>query len=903
MVEIRRHISYPPARRQTAADLRLVSMRDDHDAMLYAEANARKEGQLGWTGVELQGGRFDGTDPNSEIDGTEWLGDTNRPGFGDQMVREDPDVGASVNEWTERAVNADWTVRPGDTDDPRDRMIAEWVDRQLFDVCHTRWRDVVNNAVSPIYRGFALAEPVFKRDAKDRAYTMERLAEPGRRPVWRETDRFEEGHHVLRDLSPRRPASIQEWLQHPDGTFAGIQQEGIADDSGRSSSDITIPSDRLCLWTFGGDGAEWRGVPLYRPAYMLWKARKILVRMGVIMSERLGVGVPIGKQTLASYGDPAQAKRDWANVTDALKRYRGGTQAYMAVPYGFDVSILESSLPAAGHILELYKWLGVEIHIIGQTVHLVQGQTSVGTYGMREGQASDFRATLNPLLENIADVINRSVVRPLVDLNWADVRRYPTLTVGDQQTGSTKQDLEAYEIAVRSGMPTQPEDFEAFRDGNNWPAMTAETMAGFVGDPDAAAGVVGTPGGGDAKAQDTALNGAQVTAALDIVARVVSGDLTEDMAAAMLRRFFGLGDEDARAILSGASSLTPTAPKPQIQPGTEAGAQLAEGRGCDCGVVALAGFGGEASMPSAAVPPEMAIRLLAESRFDARSSRVTREDLVKRLSLRTAATVDKVVRAYTEKIAEALEMGDAKAIFKAPIPGQAALVRTLRAGYGEADELGRSEVKREMARMESDPDFVEELAAALREWADGDVIAFSDNPSGQTNAIDEATDPKSGKAKLDLAARTSAKKIVNQIDATVDDYLQQTPPAEWSAEGVQTRVAGVITPRTLAKPITQDVNTVYATGRATQGRLEGAALAVYTLQPEIGLNGPHEPCVECVDREQSAANPAIVGSANEQAIMAPNELCESTKSGVNTCWCAVVYVPTGEPLQVIEEGI
>ena len=61
------------------------------------------------------------------------------------------------------------------------------------------------------------------------------------------------------------------------------------------------------------------------------------------------------------------------------------------------------------------------------------------------------------------------------------------------------------------------------------------------------------------KAQDSALNGAQVTAALAIVEKVVAGVLTEAMAKSMLETFFNLTPEAASDILKGSASIKPPA--------------------------------------------------------------------------------------------------------------------------------------------------------------------------------------------------------------------------------------------------------------------------------------------------------------------------------------------------------
>ena len=71
----------------------------------------------------------------------------------------------------------------------------------------------------------------------------------------------------------------------------------------------------------------------------------------------------------------------------------------------------------------------------------------------------------------------------------------------------------------------------------------------------------------DQPAQDTALNGAQVLAAVEIVARVTRSELTESMGRAMLIEFFNLSDSAATAILADADKVElpqiDTQPPPQ----------------------------------------------------------------------------------------------------------------------------------------------------------------------------------------------------------------------------------------------------------------------------------------------------------------------------------------------------
>lgn len=63
------------------------------------------------------------------------------------------------------------------------------------------------------------------------------------------------------------------------------------------------------------------------------------------------------------------------------------------------------------------------------------------------------------------------------------------------------------------------------------------------------------------------LNGAQITAAKDIVVGVANGELPRETGLAMLKRFFGLDDAGAESIMGPAGTNTPTTPNPRPSSG------------------------------------------------------------------------------------------------------------------------------------------------------------------------------------------------------------------------------------------------------------------------------------------------------------------------------------------------
>jgi len=588
-VLVRRRTSAPKTHPRGDLLPAAVDVRDLQDAY---QAGVEDGQPRGWSGTAVAGGYIEGVEPNTDLRNRAWRGYTNSPGIGEQMYLTDGAVAASANEWIERAQNADWRIDPGDTDDPDGQMHAEFARRNLFELSATSWLSNARNFAKAIMWGCALAETIFARDSKDEAPTFQKVE--GRRLArWEETGQFDRDHYILTDLAPRLPTSIEEWRQDTEtGSFDGIVQTSPLDNTARSGSfgEVFIGAEHLVLVTYGGDGNNWEGFSRFRSVYIPWKARQTLLRMGVIAAERFGVGVPIAKQTEDGWADRAGAKAAWAEVKRQVARYRGGAQAWMALPFGVDVEVQEPALPAAQHVLALYNQMAMDIHIAGETQHLIQGTQQVGTYGLREGQSSEFKATINPFLRAIARAVNKSVIKPLIDLNWLGVKRYPELTFGDQQHGSTKEDMEAYQIGVTSGAVTpQIEDEEFFRSRFQWPEMTEESEEARTNEP----------------------------AAVE--------------------------------------------PEPVIEPPEDEEPEVVAGA-CGCGCSEMFGtvpFEDEPSDGS----PAADVRLLAESKFDANTSRMSRVEAVERTSIRLAAQVQTLVLTpYLKKIEPALESGDAAAI-------------------------------------------------------------------------------------------------------------------------------------------------------------------------------------------------------------------------------------------------
>ncbi len=97
--------------------------------------------------------------------------------------------------------------------------------------------------------------------------------------------------------------------------------------------------------------------------------------------------------------------------------------------------------------------------------------------------------------------------------------------------------------------------------GSLQPLLLTDTPAETDG---ALAGLEGTAGTQDVEVlEDLVLNGAQISAALEIVLNVANGDLPRDSGLGMLITLFNLTPDQASAIMGSAGTQTPTTPNPK----------------------------------------------------------------------------------------------------------------------------------------------------------------------------------------------------------------------------------------------------------------------------------------------------------------------------------------------------
>ena len=335
----------------------------------------------------------------------------------EKMRRSDAQVAATLLACELPIRAANWDVLPASTD-PLDREIAQFVKDNLFGgleyvspsgVKTTQcWDDVLRNALLMLPFGAAAHEEIYAVDG-----TRVRLAR----------------------LAPRLPITFYRWITDLDGeTLLALNQYGYRNSNFES---VEIPVDRLAVFTFNKEGANFFGRSMLRPAYMHWYIKHQLYRIDAIAGERNGLGMPTIEQGPNASKEDRLAAQAW--VTQLAAHEKTG----IALPAGWKFTLQG----VQGQVRDLFNSIQHHNIEISRTalaffMNLGQGARSSGNRALGQEMTDFFFLAVQATADQIARTISATAVKRLVDYNWDGVERYPVLEVSNLRARSLDQTLQ-----------------------------------------------------------------------------------------------------------------------------------------------------------------------------------------------------------------------------------------------------------------------------------------------------------------------------------------------------------------------------------------------------------------------------------------------------------------------------
>jgi len=289
-----------------------------------------------------------------------------------------------------------WNIKPFSEDDSKDKEIAEFIEKALFE--ELDWDFLLSQMLLMLPFGYSVFEKVYK---------------------------FEEGKFFLENLAYRRPETILKWeTQEQTPGVTQILNAPIASGINKGKNQISIPAEKLVIFTHQREGNDYQGTSVLRTCYKNWLYKDNYYRFDSVKQERESLGVPVVYQPRNTDAN-TQTK-----LQEIVANLRTAKNVGVIIPGSKeDGWSFEFASPAGGD--KTGMWESIKHHnreisknILAQFIDL--GSEKGGSYALSENQSSIFMLSLEAIAKNIKGIVNKYIIPELVKLNF-DTEDYPTL--------------------------------------------------------------------------------------------------------------------------------------------------------------------------------------------------------------------------------------------------------------------------------------------------------------------------------------------------------------------------------------------------------------------------------------------------------------------------------------------
>ena len=262
---------------------------------------------------------------------------------------------------------------------------------------------------------------------------------------------YVDGNRVrLRKLAARIPLTFYRWICKP-GTdeLMALGQLGYRGDQYVQAD---VPLDKLALFTYQQEGANYAGISLLRAMYQHWYIKSNLYKVDAIALERNGMGVPWIEM------GPDAKKEDRTAANDWLQKLTVHERASILLPPGwkFGLKGVEGSIREPEDSIAHHD---LQISMAGLAMFMNLGQTVAGSRNLGDTLADFFALSVQATANQIARTINLTTLKRLIDFNFSGIANYPKvvpteiLAVKFSDVVSALKDLAAANVGI-----LQPDD-------------------------------------------------------------------------------------------------------------------------------------------------------------------------------------------------------------------------------------------------------------------------------------------------------------------------------------------------------------------------------------------------------------------------------------------------------------
>jgi hypothetical protein len=321
----------------------------------------------------------------------------------DEMFRSDAQVNATVHLCINTILGADWYIEPAVDENgevtKEYQEQADFIDRALFEDMDLTWEQTLYETLMCLPFGFSVLEIILKLN--------------------------EDGQIIVKKLSSRKQNTVEKF-ETMDGK-PGITQNvspTMWDYDKKTNYLVSIPEDKLLIFTHNKQGDNYEGISMLRPAYRNWFIKGELLKFDSVRHEKLAMGAYIGR---CPKNTPEEEKE---NFLADIMRLRVSENSAVLLPGtkedGWDVEVIDTTKGNGTDIFESIKYHDGQIPKVVLANFIDLGSSDTGSRAMDESKKALFLQALEATAKNIASVYNRKLIRRLVDYNFK-TDAYPML--------------------------------------------------------------------------------------------------------------------------------------------------------------------------------------------------------------------------------------------------------------------------------------------------------------------------------------------------------------------------------------------------------------------------------------------------------------------------------------------
>lgn len=312
-------------------------------------------------------------------------------------------------------------------DDEETKQYAEFINEN-FEKIQGNVEDILGEILSALEYGFSATEKVFEYDPSSGKIMLKKMKVLDPHSLAVKTDRFGDIVYVKQSIG---------------------------------SKQIKIKPEKIIWYAHDKKFGNPYGQSALRTIYKHWFIKDKMYRFANIAYERYGTPLLVGQ---------VQDAKDVGKMKKLLTKINGLTG--LAISGGDNIKAIQgSNADFVGYIEHHDRKIMEGLLVPPMLLGLSRGQS--GSYALSGNQFDIFLIRLQALQRDLKSLIEEEIIRPLIDLNFPNVKKYPSFTFKRLTDEDTEKLARVFQMMIQAQVVAPSEDW--IREELGFPAMSEET--------------------------------------------------------------------------------------------------------------------------------------------------------------------------------------------------------------------------------------------------------------------------------------------------------------------------------------------------------------------------------------------------------------------------------------------